>query len=97
MNLLNPRPAHDPQHIAAIKQWVGTTFGLDDQTTILVTELRCSEPGCPPLETVIALMYPNMPAQQYKLPKAIPDITAADVAALGTHSSEGAPHDHHHG
>jgi hypothetical protein len=97
MNLLNPRPTHDPQQIAALKQWVGATFGLDDQTTILVTELRCSEPDCPPLETVIALLRPNMPAQQYKLPKAIPDVTAADVAALGTHAAEGEPYDHHHG
>ncbi|NDJ34100.1 MAG: hypothetical protein GYB64_05495 [Chloroflexi bacterium] len=97
MNLLNPRPTHDPQQIAAIKQWVGATFGLDDQTTILVTELRCSEPGCPPLETVIALLQANSPAQQYKLSKAIPDITAADIAALGTHTSEGEPYDHHHG
>ncbi|NJL06201.1 MAG: hypothetical protein HC911_15110 [Chloroflexaceae bacterium] len=95
MNLLNPRPIPDPQHVAAIKQWVGATFGLDAQTTILVTELRCSEPGCPPLETVIALLPINSPVQQYKLPKAIPDITAADVADLGTHASEGESYDHH--
>ncbi|NJK81855.1 MAG: hypothetical protein HC893_12510 [Chloroflexaceae bacterium] len=97
MNLLNVRPTHDLQQIAAIKQWVSATFGLDDQTTILVTELRCSEPGCPPLETVIALLRPNRPPQQYKLPQALPDITAADVAALGTYASEGEPYDHHHG
>jgi hypothetical protein len=97
MNLLNPRPTHDPQQIAAIKQWVGDTFGLDAQTTILVTELHCSEPGCPPLETVIALLRPHMPAQQYKLHKAITDITAADVAALGTDLSEGGAYDHHPG
>lgn len=95
MNLLTPHPAHDPQQIVAIKQWARATFGLDDQTTVLVTELRCSEPGCPPLETVIALLRSNMRPQQYKLPKAIPDITAADVAALGTHSSEGETYDHH--
>lgn len=97
MNLLNPRPAYDPQQIAAIKQWVGATFGLDDQTTIMVTELRCSEPGCPPLETVIALLHAHSPPQQYKLSKAIPDITATDVATLGSHASEGESYDHHHG
>jgi hypothetical protein len=38
-----------------------------------------------------------MPAQQYKLHKAITDITAADVAALGTDLSEGGAYDHHPG
>ncbi|MFF4762954.1 hypothetical protein [Streptomyces sp. NPDC001292] len=31
-------------------------LGLDDDTAVMVRELACTEPGCPPLETVVAVL-----------------------------------------
>lgn len=39
-----------------IKEFVRQKLALSDDATVLVTELQCSEPGCPPLETVIAIL-----------------------------------------
>ncbi len=41
---------------AQIKDWTRAAFGLDDATTVLVAEIACTDPGCPPIETVIALL-----------------------------------------
>jgi len=63
-----------------IKAWV--TANLSDDVVgaqILVTELECSEPGCPPKETVIALLASGAPARQYKVFKPLGEITETDV------------------
>lgn len=82
LDLFNAQPRPDPQQLAAIKGWVCTTLGLADDTTVLVTELRCHEAGCPPLETVIAIMRPGAPPEQRTLHKAIADVSLDDIRGL---------------
>lgn len=46
-----------PQHQAAlarVRQWTRERFVLADDTTVLVSELACAIPGCPPIDTVVA-------------------------------------------
>ena len=46
-----------PDHLAAVGRvtaWVRARFKLADSDAVLVSELVCALPGCPPLETVIA-------------------------------------------
>lgn len=47
----------------------------------MVTELRCSEPGCPLLETVIAILSESG-NRQYKLHKPIAEVGEDDVRDL---------------
>jgi len=45
-----------PEHTAAlnrVREWVRARFALGE-TAILVAEVACAVPGCPPIETVIA-------------------------------------------
>jgi hypothetical protein len=39
----------------AIKQWTRSYLQLDDEAVITVSELACADPGCPLVETVIAV------------------------------------------
>jgi hypothetical protein len=64
-----------------IKEWVAACLSNSSQIQVVVTELECAEPGCPPKETVIALIYPNTAPKQFKVFKAIVDVTEADVSA----------------
>jgi hypothetical protein len=64
--------------VARVKGWVAAALAPDEQRTILVTELACTEPGCPPVETVIALLGRG-DRQQWKLHKPLADITEDDV------------------
>lgn len=49
--LFAPRPSIGARsNTANVKRWVRELFIVSDDATVMVTELRCSEPGCPPLE-----------------------------------------------
>jgi hypothetical protein len=40
--------------LARVKEWVRTRFSLPADAAILVSEVACNLPGCPPLETAVA-------------------------------------------
>jgi hypothetical protein len=82
LNPMNARPRIDPRQATQIKEWVTQYFGLPADTAILVTELQCTEDGCPPLETVIAILSTPGHPQSYKLHKAMVEVTVADIQAL---------------
>ena len=65
-----------------VKQWVREALTLPPETTILVSELACSEPGCPPLETVVALLYASGVHRQLKIHCALADVSRDDLEAL---------------
>ena len=46
-----------PEHREAldrVREWTRARFALGEDSAILVAEVACAVPGCPPLETVIA-------------------------------------------
>jgi hypothetical protein len=46
-----------PEQLAAldrVRAWTRERFRLPDDSAILVSEVACALPGCPPLETVVA-------------------------------------------
>lgn len=73
-----------------IKGWVQEILGLPPEATIMVSELACTEPGCPPLETVIAILRGPGDTVQHKLHLSIAEITRSDIERLN-----GAPEPHH--
>lgn len=51
------RPKADPGAVAQVRAWATRALGLDGmEVRVMVTELACSEPGCPPIETVVAIV-----------------------------------------
>ena len=60
-----------------LKSWVYQTLTLDDATPVSISQLTCTEPGCPPLETVIAVM--TQPPQTYKIHRPAAEIVEIDV------------------
>ncbi len=83
-NLFGRRSPGLPAHTVAVKAWITDALRLPPDVSIMVTELQCHEPGCPPIETVIALLSPGAPTRQYKLHCALADVTRDDVARILT-------------
>ncbi|MCA2985180.1 hypothetical protein [Gemmatimonas sp.] len=81
MDLFAPRSGGNAAQVARIKTWARELLAIDSDTTVLVTELQCSEPGCPPIETVIAVLAPGAP-RQYKVHRAIAEVTRADLETV---------------
>lgn len=78
MNLFNQkRPTTQPEHIRQLKTWTQDVLNLPDDVPISISQLQCHEPGCPPIETVIAVM--TQPPQSFKIHRAAGEITYADV------------------
>ena len=67
--------------IRALKLLACDMLGAGEDDAVVVSELACTEPGCPPVETVIALLRAGETPRQIKVHKAAVDVTEADVRA----------------
>lgn len=65
-----------------VKEWVRSALQLSDEYGILVTELKCTEPGCPPIETVVAVLQPDGKQHQQKIHRASSEITESDAREI---------------
>ena len=65
-----------------VRGWVRELLALPEDAQVLVTELTCSEPGCPPVETVIAILRGAGKNAQVKIPRALAELTRDDVAKV---------------
>lgn len=50
-----------------IKQQVSEALGLNENATVLVTELACEDEDCPDVETVVAVLQAGQPKLQVKV------------------------------
>jgi hypothetical protein len=48
-------PRSSPEQLAAIKRWTRDILGLAEDDVVTVNEFSCRDPGCPVLETVVAV------------------------------------------
>jgi hypothetical protein len=87
VTLFDSRRSDTRKHASkALKELARELLGADPDDVVMVNELACSEPGCPPLETVVALLRTGEPPQQLKIHKPVVEVTRADVeAALAGH------------
>ena len=73
------RPPENREAIARVKEFVRTRFRLAEDDVVMVTELECALPGCPPLETVIAFWTEDEQRRHYKIFKPVADVGEDDL------------------
>ncbi|WP_245790713.1 hypothetical protein [Streptomyces monashensis] len=56
-----------------------TLLGLDEDTAVVIRQLACTEPGCPPLETVVAVLPMEGEARRWTLHRPADQITEDDL------------------
>lgn len=83
MDLFSQKAKPNVEHVARVKAWVAQSMAIPPSSTVMVTELACKEPGCPPLETIIALLD-GTTQRKHTLHKAVSDVTLDDVRAIAT-------------
>ncbi|WP_084357007.1 hypothetical protein [Mycolicibacterium wolinskyi] len=89
-NARSTAPKASAAHVDDLKGIVRATLDIPLDTTVLVQQLACAEPGCPPVETVIAVL--SSQRTTWKIPKPTADIAVTDLQRLITEHPEG--HDH---
>jgi hypothetical protein len=68
----------DPEALDRVREWTRGRFKLAPEAAILVSELECRLPGCPPLETVIAF-WENDQRHHFKLFKPVAKVALDDL------------------
>lgn len=61
-----------------IKEWVRAHFTLAGDVTVLVTELFCDQPGCAPVETLVAILEPAG-RRQFKMSRPMKEVIKEDI------------------
>jgi len=84
------RPPHRSPHLSGLKESVRQLLDLDEDTAVMIRQLACTEPGCPPVETVVAILPMNGPARRWTLHSPVDQVTSDDLRTLLATSPEGA-------
>jgi hypothetical protein len=65
-----------------IKAKITQLLSLNEDVTVMVTELNCQDNCCPEVETVIALFTPGKPKIQATLPSSVEELTDGEIERL---------------
>ena len=72
----------DPERAEAasrVKRWTRRRFGLDSESTLLVSELESAVPGFPPLYTVVAFWTRERRHYHFKIFKPLEQVLEDDL------------------
>ena len=61
-----------------VRAWTRERFGLPEDAAIMVAEVTCAVPGCPPLETVIAF-WTDSTRHHFKVFKPLDQVVVEDL------------------
>ncbi|WP_454856921.1 hypothetical protein [Rhizobium binxianense] len=70
------------EQIAAVRQikaWTRERFALSDDVPVMVSEVACGLPGCPPLETIVTFWTTPETRHVFKAFKPAVDVTPDDL------------------
>jgi hypothetical protein len=68
-----------PAETGRLQHLTRARFRLTEAVTVMVNEIACQMPGCPPLETVFAFWPEDGERRQFKIFKPAAQIDAADL------------------
>ncbi len=69
-------------HLDALEQvrgWTRERFSLSDEAPVFVSEVACSLPGCPPIETVVGFWTGNGVRHHFKIFKPVEEVVVDDM------------------
>ena len=70
-----------PNNAAAVdrvRDWTRARFALTDDETVMVSEMACSVPGCPPIETHL-VFWTAAGRHHFKIFKPLADVVEDDL------------------
>jgi hypothetical protein len=73
------KPADHRDALARVREWTRARFALDADAAILVAEVACGLPGCPPRETVVAFWTADAQRHHFKVFKEVADVVEDDL------------------
>jgi len=62
-----------------VRDWTRSRFSLAADAAVMVAQVDCAVPGCPPLETVVAFWSADATRHQFKMFKPVQGVVADDL------------------
>jgi hypothetical protein len=78
---VNPNDTGNAKLYALIGQWVRARFALDDQAEISVSEIKCTDPGCPDIDTYIYVKT-EQGLKKYRIAKPLVYVRKWDIDGM---------------
>ena len=79
---IRPALKRSPEHVAALerlREWTRARFTLPEESAVMAVEVACRQPGCPPLETVVAFWTDTDQRHQFKVFKRAEEVVEDDL------------------
>jgi hypothetical protein len=80
------------QALDRVREWTRERFKLPAEATILVAEIACTVPGCPPIDTVVAFWSDDETRHQFKIFKPVEEVVQDDLPYAWLKDSLAVPH-----
>ena len=77
LGFVKKSPAHR-EALERVRAWTRERFALPEEATIVVTEIACALPGCPPLETVV-VFWADERRHHFKVFKPVREVVPDDL------------------
>jgi hypothetical protein len=77
MRSLSKRPGHGAV-LDRVRDWTRERFKLAEDETIMVSEVICAIPGCPPIETLV-VFWTDLGRHHFKIFKPLADVAEDDL------------------
>jgi len=74
----NKKHPDDDAAADRVRDWTRTRFALTDAETVMVSEVACSVPGCPPIETHL-VFWTAAGRHHFKIFKPLADVIEDDL------------------
>jgi len=80
MKMMRPRRTDAERTAAAdrVRDWTRERFMLSADATVMVSEVTCAVPGCPPLETVV-VFWTDLGRHHFKVFKPLAQVGEDDL------------------
>lgn len=82
MSFTNPNDLKNTSLTAKIKTWLSGRFGFPPDTEITYTELRCADPACPCVQTILRVALPDGKTKSFKIGKPFVYVRQTDIDTL---------------
>lgn len=73
------KSAPEASSVARIQAWTRERFDLGADSVVMVADVRCQVPGCPPVETVVAFWDQSDTRYRFKVFKPVADVDIDDI------------------
>jgi len=82
MAFTNPNDPKNESLLSKLKEWFQTHLGFSSEIEISYSEMRCTDPACPCVQTFLKVQLPDGISKSFQIGKPLVYIREMDISSL---------------